>query len=295
MVSEWLKSFLIRRGSIFTVTGTLGFIANICQVVFVCRDKRQTRSVFGTTLLSLSISDIFVSIVLLFRGCNIFLGIFSVYDQSKLNQLGAWTNPALLFSFASSFSHVVFIGVLRAFSIVFPLKINQIFTHFRCKIILALLWVESISLTLFAYFIAGNILFAYLAITTSCLLILAYSFICYTKYKLNAIQNNEQMQRHGQESDKDVLIYSITLTFIFCLCTLPEALSFFIKYPLLLKYIDVFLYSINPFLDTMLYFFSSFCKQRRERNNLRKREEHCLSQSNSARIAYRAESQETVI
>ncbi len=269
MINKRTESFLITRGSIFAVSGVLGFIANIIQVVFICQDKKQTRSVFGITLLSLSISDLFVSIVLLYRGIIRFLTLFLVIELSRYSIFGNPTNLAIIFSFSSSFFHVVYIAVLRAVAVVHPLKIKQIFTQLRCKIIIALLWVLSISLAFIAYFITGPSLVAYLAMITSCLLIFLYSFICYTKYSRNHIQNNEQMQRHGQDSDKDVLIYSITLTFIFCLCTLPEALSFFIRYPPLPNYISAFLYSINPFLDTMLYFFTSYCKRRRERNNLR--------------------------
>ena len=86
-------------------------------------------------------------------------------------------------------------------------------------------------------------------------MLFAYSFISYRMCKRNGIENNDATRRHRQQSDKDVLIYSVVLTFTSCLCYLPAAMSDFVLMPIRVFEVTIFLYSVNPFLDPLLYFF----------------------------------------
>ncbi len=263
MLSSRARTHLTIYSSIFTTSGALGFIANFLQIMFITRDKKQRSSVFGIILLSLSISDISVSLVQLYRGSVCLPYISLVIDHELYVKLTAPADVAIVFSLTSTFCHVVFIALLRVIALMFPLRVKQLITKTRSKIILAFLWLLSISLVVISYFTIRDELCAYLAIITSGILLLAYSVVCCRMCKQSTVLNNESTQRYRQQTDKDVIIYSMALTFIFCLCNIPAALYYFMKMPYFVPYINVFLYSINPFLDTLLYFFSSYCRQRR--------------------------------
>ncbi len=276
MVNKEFAAFLTILSSIFTTTGVLGLIANLMQLFFVCRDKKQRKSVFGMILLSLCVADIIVSVVQLYRGIIGLLTLLLVIDLKLLSKLLFPSLLAFIFSVASSFSHVVFIALLRVLSLVFPFRIKQIFTKLRSKIILVFLWLFSIGFIIIDHF-TMKFLWPYLAITTSFILLLAYSIICYRMCKRRGIQGNESTQRNREQSDKYVFVYSMALTFIFCVCNLPAAISVFIEMPMVGRYVGIFLHSMNPLIDPLLYFFASYCKQRRANNALPNRD--CQNQN----------------
>ncbi len=291
MLRSELRTHLIIHCSIISTTGLLGFIANCLQIAFIARDKKQRNSVFGIILFSLSISNIIVSVVLLYRAVVYLLTLYLAIDILLSDKLVLASDLVIIFSVASSFFHVVYVAVLRVLALVFPLKIKRLVTKSRCKIILAFLWLSSIGVVVLSYFTIRDALADYLAIVTSCILVLAYSLISYRMYRQHGVQNNESTQRHNQQSDKDVVIYSIALTFIFCLCNLPPSLYYLVKLPPVMHYVNIFLYSVNPFLDTMLYFFASYCKRRRRENTSLRNE----SDSNIARVRGVAGSSETTV
>ncbi len=269
MLTEDEKTLFIILSCIYLGTGSLGFIANLVQIIFICRDKKQRNSVFGITLLSLSVSDIFVSIVQMYRGVLCLLLRFLVIDLNFYFKVGRPTDLVIAFSFAASFFHVIFIAMIRLLALVFPMRIKCIITKSRCKIILVFLWLLSFCFVTICHFTIKRKLAAILAIITSCILLLAYSFICYRMCRRNGIENNDAVQRHRQQSDKDVLIYSMVLAFTFCTCYLPVAIKQFVRIPLRVNEVAAFLYSINPFLDPLMYFFASYYKRKRKKNNLR--------------------------
>ncbi len=166
MLTEDQKTHYIILSSIYIGTGTLCFMANLVQMIFICRDKKQRDSVFGITLLSLSISDIFVSIVLLYRGISCLLLLSLVVDLNIFYKHFLLADLGIVFSFASSFSHVIFIVVMRILALVFPLRIKRIITKSRCKIILVLLWLFSICFVTTSYFAIKDKLIAILTIIT---------------------------------------------------------------------------------------------------------------------------------
>ncbi len=272
MLTDDQKTSVIIYSCIFIGSGSLGFLANLVQMIFICRDKKQRSSVFGMTLLSLSISDILVSMVQLYRGILWLLLLFSVIDLGQLDKFGSPTDLGIVFSLASSFCHVIFIAVMRILALVFPLRIKRIITKARCKIIVVILWLLAIGFVTISHFTirkaSSTLLGAILAIITSGILLLAYSFICYRICSRYGIENNDATQRYRQQSDKDVLIYSIVLASSFCLCYLPAAMTYFIRMPIRVFEVTIFLYSVNPFMDPLLYFFASHCKRRREKHNL---------------------------
>ncbi len=274
MLSTEQKSILTAGACIFTTSGTLGFIANLVQMVLICRDKKQTSAVFGIILLSLSVSDLIVSSVLLYRGVVYLLTYLVTKDLDWFARLETPSNTAIFFSFSSSFFHIIFIAAIRVIALLFPLRVRQIVTRSKCLIILALVWLSSVGLLLFSHFVVGLLLAPYLKIWTLCSLVLAYSIICFAMRRRLAIQGNDQMQRNQQQSERSVLIYSMVLTFTFCLCTIPESLTYFIKHSLIMSYFSTILYSLNPLFDTLLYFFTRYCRQNKDGRALRNNEEN---------------------
>ncbi len=152
MLAEGKKTHYIILSCIFVGTGTLGFITNLVQMIFICRDKKQRNSVFGITLLSLSISDIFVSIVQFYRGILSVLYLLLVIDSRLFAKHSLLSSHGIAFSLASSLSHVIFIAVMRMLALVFPMRIKRIITKPRCKIILVFLWLLSIGLVAISNF-----------------------------------------------------------------------------------------------------------------------------------------------
>ena len=185
--------------------------------------QNKKKIVFCITLPNLNISDHFVSIVLVYREIINFLTLFSVIELKMFFKI---IDPSMLLSF--SLSHqtlsMLFTCCTTWSCYFFPfenktsLQSMKVQNHYSFTV-----WGMSISFAFIAYFTTGPSLANYLTIATSCLLIFVYSFICYSKYRRNNIQNNERIQRHGQESDKDVLIYPLILTFLFCLYYLPKS------------------------------------------------------------------------
>lgn len=98
-----------------TATGSLGLIANVMQLIFICRDKKQRKSVFGMILLSLCVADIIVSIVFLQFSIIGWIFLRDMDWNFLMNhyEIESQCNMVRFFSLTSSFCHVVFIAVVR--------------------------------------------------------------------------------------------------------------------------------------------------------------------------------------
>ncbi len=271
MTSEEVASNINELGGIYTATGTVGIIANIAQFVLVYRDKTSRETVFNMILQSLCIADLLLSGFLLYRGVIHLLHVFMVIDDSWLRDLFSRVNAAFAFYLTSAFLHVVFIAIVRVIAVLVPLKFKQIITRSRCKFSMIFLWTLSIGSAIVVGLTDGFEVLSYLAITTSFLLFITYSIICYRmcKKRSNISQGNEQMQINRRRSDRNVFLYSVALSVTFSVCFVPESLSLFIEFPPFLYLISSFLYAINPFLDTLLYFFHNYHKRRQENAALR--------------------------
>ena len=253
---------------IFTVNGSLGFIANAIQIILTCRDKSQTKSVFGPVLLSLCIADLIISVVILLTGITCFLGIYMLIDAVTLNAIIGPLYLAAVFSIASSLTHIAFIAIQRLLAVVFPLKVKQIITKTRCFLVLILLWLISVASTIIMYInqFLGTLSIISIGGVASVVLLIAYPTICYKIMKGNVASNvSEEMQRRRRQSERGVMVYSVLITVICIVCSTPMALMSFLDYPLFLQEITYFLSSVNPFLDTMLYFMSSYCRRKRRK------------------------------
>lgn len=257
--------FIKSHAWIFTTAGLIGVIANIAQLVISCRDKNRKISAFGLVLLSLNIADLLASVAICLLGTLYFMIRFMVIDLALFKSLKQVVNVGIAFSLASSFTHVAFIASQRVIAVAFPFKVKQIFTKSRSCIVLALLWVVSIALAgIVSKF--GFKSLAGISITVGIALMIFYSVVGYKTMRQNIINSaNEDSQRRRRQSEREVLVYSMAVTFVFIICNYPKSLNEFFRYPSYLHLTGDFLYSVNPLLDTLLYFMSNYCRRKRQR------------------------------
>ncbi len=126
----------------------------------------------------------------------------------------------------------------------------------------------SIALASISYFRAFAVLtvLSYLAIIIGISLVIMYSVVCYktvNRHTVN-ISNNERIQRRRQQADTEVSLYSFVVTIIFIICNFPASIEVLFKYPNEPTFVSEVLLSLNPFLDTLLYFAWNYCKRRRD-------------------------------
>ncbi len=174
----------------------------------------------------------------------------------------------MVFSLTSSVTHVGFIAVQRAIAVASPFKVKQIITMSRCHIILALMWIISVGLAIFAIGLEklGFMILSSIAILIGIALIIIYSIICYITLKKNiAYDNSENTQRRRRQSEKEVLMYSVAITVVYIVCSYPKSfIQFMTSYPAYVFIASNALLSINPLLDPLLYFLSSYVRRKRE-------------------------------
>ncbi len=253
---------------IYTTPGALGLIANVIQLILICRDKSQKNSVFGLSIFSLSIADLLASFTILLRGVVPIMAVCGVIDSRLLRELDHLTIVATIFSFCSSFTHLFFIAILRLIAVALPFKVKQIVSRRRCYFILALVWVASLALALSSYFsFEAVVVSACLTMLSGVMLVILYSVICYKTLKRNMHHNfSEEAQRRRRQSDRNVLWYSVAITAVFIVCNYSEVMRAFLEYPASMKILSAALFNLNPFLDTLLYFAWNYWKQRRQAN-----------------------------
>ncbi len=177
---------------------------------------------------------------------------------------------AITFSFTSSFTHIVFIAIQRVIAVAFPLKVKHMITKTRCYIALAVLWIAS-ALPVFVIaqinIVSGLTSLAYTGIITETALTFVYSIICFKTFRRDITNDfRDETQRRRQKSDREVLLYSVAITVAFIICNFPLSIQGFLGYRVHYHFAYAFhaLYSLNPFLDTLLYFLWSYYKRRRQ-------------------------------
>ncbi len=250
---------------IFTTTGSLGVIANIAQLVISSRDKNRNKTPFGLVLLSLNIADLLASVVTCLMGTVYFLILFMVIDLVLFKTLMEAVRIFLALSVTSSFTHIGFIAVQRVIAVAFPFKVKQILTKSRCCIILVLLWIVSLALAGIIFRFGFKSL-AGISMVVGFALMILYSVVGYKTMKRNIVSTaDEDLQSRRRQVEREVLVYSIPVTVVFIVCNYPKSLDQFFIYPPYLHLTADFLHYVNPSLDTLLYFMSSYCRRKTQR------------------------------
>ncbi len=198
-----METLLLALICIFTISGLLGLVTNIIQIILVCYKKIHKSSVFGITITSLAAADIIVSIVLLLRGVS-YLAFSITKNWTDLSLILKYADIGIVFSLMSSFAHVSFIAIIRLIATLYPLRTQYIITRRKCYVVLASLWILSIIFSAVAskFMVSSRMFFvlSLLAFASSVTLIVAYTFICYkiiTRYN-NRIRPNIAELRIGE-------------------------------------------------------------------------------------------------
>ncbi len=263
MICETVSSTILLTYTSATL-GFIGMLANTIQVVLICRDSKQRKTVFGLAVLSLSAADLLSSVIHVWAGVCYFLKISTIADLSLTGE-----RPILAifaFSLTSSFTHVIYISIQRVIAVAFPFRVNQILTKSRGVIVTAILWLTSIALALVLFFkIEAIAVLSYLAMITGVTMIIMYSVICYKTMRrsIDSCSISEEMQRSRQKTEREVLFYSVVVTAIFVICNFPISIGVLVTYPAIFLSVSDVLFSSNPFLDTLLYFAWSYFNRRK--------------------------------
>ncbi len=248
---------------VHTIMGLLGCISNIIQLVLIFRHRHENNSVFRLVVLSLNLADLLASTLTTLRGIIAFVTLHTTTSHKVLDVIDA----AIIFSLTSSFTHLIFIAFQRVIAVTRPLQVKNIITKLRSYRVLIILWLISIAPAVLRYIFKGKIIMqvlSYIALVIGMSLLVMYSVICYKTIKRDIVNNeNEAMQKRRQQSEKKLVFYSLTVTIVFIVCVYPLALVRFFEVRPTSVYIGSnLLFSLNPFLDTLLYFTWSYHRRR---------------------------------
>lgn len=247
--------------------GLIGTLANTLEVSLICH-KKKYKTIFGMTLLSLSISDALSSL------CFFTVGLMRIIEYDGTSTLKiipgtelamVWQggHGALFFSMGTSFLHIVIIAVQRFFAVFMPLKYISSFRIRHCVVLLITVWILFFAGGVIGYFYLQAIWYAsYILALTVCLTLL----LCYTAIVIknfHAEQNRRRLMsgkesavnKNVRKTSSKVLRLSMAVTVAFLLCTFPHAIFYlFVNKNWTYYHTINSMISVNPFLDSIVYF-----------------------------------------
>eukprot|EP00112_Aurelia_sp_Birch-Aquarium-sp1_P014724 Seg3191.3 transcript_id=Seg3191.3/GoldUCD/mRNA.D3Y31 product="hypothetical protein" protein_id=Seg3191.3/GoldUCD/D3Y31 len=177
-------------------------------------------------------------------------------------------NAFLSFSIICSIAHTIFIAVQRLLAVIFPLKIRQIFRKGRFYALLAFTWIICGTFGSVIEFITDDDLglISKIILISGTTLIVLYAGITYAASRRDkSLQNGSQV--HNKNRNTTIFLHSFLVTLSFVACFLPVAIlgvcmdmdftvvGFIIT--------DCGLLTLNPFIDSMVYFYVMYFKRRR--------------------------------
>ena len=244
--------------------GSAAFILNILEAVAILK-IRKYKSVFGLTLLSLCIADIFGG--LSFAICGLLRLIESsgretiyIVSNSKFKKSYQVGHAALFFSVSSSFFHVLIIAMQRLLAVFSPLKFKVLFTYKICAILLALTWLLSLALCVLAFYSVLILFFVtfYTTFIVCIVLVIIYAAICYQTMLTTKRRRAMAVNSADSDSMMKVIRVSLTVTIAFLVCTFLHPVYYLFvngKIPNPMYHLVTSIIAVNPFLDPLIYFF----------------------------------------
>ncbi len=248
------------------VVGCLGIISNILQIILISRSSER-RTVFTMTLLSLSIADLIASIMASSYACIVMISALNIRYNDWFAFIGL---IGLIFSSATSTFHILFIGIQRLCVVMFPLRFKRIFTTFRSRIVLTVIWIASAAtaalLAFFPRFI--NRVCGYALIIACVMLIFLYSWLCYIMHKHH--QDGRHLHSSNRKKNARIFIYSVAVLSSYVICSIPMALTMLLPERVFGNFgfrLSGVIFTLNPLFDSLLYFLSSYCRRNRVFNS----------------------------
>ena len=230
---------------------TLGIALNTCEIASLVH-ARRTKLPFDITLISLAVSDLMLAFLTLLLAV---LHLLSIESTTK------WRDHVYVactyISSLSSASHMCFIAIQRLIAVLYPLKISIWITRKRSIITVLLLWLSSVAASVpvqMGYYIYNRILLYTPFVSASVVV------VCYIVINIKMMTRKAQT---GQQSQNiSVLLYSISITAIFMVCTFPYTI-YAIRYVLPFPSYAVHLFFLQVILNPVVYFFSQLLKRNR--------------------------------
>lgn len=247
--------------------GVVGLVFNILELIVLIQQKKQ-KTIFGLTLTSLCIADIFGSLTLGLSGGFRLIEYsgpetITIYKKTSMAIIWMAGHGALLFSVGTSFMHIVIISIQRVFAVFLPIKFRTTFTYAHCLAVILLTWLLMFVYGTIAFFFSKAILAVsyYMVLVFGITLVVCYAAVSYklwVKSKERKILLRANFGANTYNSTKRVVLHSISVTVAFLICTVPHSVLyiFFYKTQSLAAYHFVnCVITINPLLDPLIYFF----------------------------------------
>ena len=235
---------------------SMGIALNICEVASLFHAKR-TKLPFDITLISLAISDLLLALLLAIT--TVLNYILPTGITSTLYRRIFIFFFFLLLS-SSSALHMIFIAIQRLIAVLYPLKVSILITKKRSGITLLLLRMTSITASIpITHYIYQRIVM-FTPFISSIIVV-----VCYFIITLQMMKRRAPAVAGQQRQNNSVLVYSISITAIFLICTLPFAILAIQEHVPLARMIlpsyVLHLFYLQVVLDPILYFFCQVWKR----------------------------------
>ena len=246
---------LIMYGSIRIALASIGLIANVIQMLF-CINRKQYRTKFDISVISLSVADTISSVTLALKG------LVEIFDAVQFWDM---VNATLSFSIICSIAHTIFIAVQRLLAVIFPLKIRQIFRKGRFHALLAFMWITCGAFGIIVHFVIVHDLdlISRIILVSGTTLIVLYTGIAYVASRRDTrLQNASQV--HNNSRNTTIFLHSFLVTLSFVGCFFPLAVSnLFMNLGVSATVTIDSLLTLNPFIDSTVYFYVMYFQRRR--------------------------------
>ena len=256
-----MASVFLVAMSLYSAFGLIGLVANIIQMAYMLR-KRRRKTVFDLTLLSLSVADMSSAIFTVVYGLYVVMWILT--KSIPIIRL-PYIDVCMNISYAASMTHVIFIAMQRLIGCMLPSKYEFIFVIHRFVKMLFIAWtIPCLYGFVSIFFLNTNVFF----VVNSCMFVIACTslIIMYIILYFKIRKHNEGMG-YGT-SHRRVLFHSVLVATAFIVSFGPFAFSSLAVHNTpaqsseWLLICDV-LVPLNPFLDTLVYFYVYYSRMQR--------------------------------
>ena len=256
-----MASVFLVAMSLYSAFGLIGLLANIIQTTYMQRKKRR-KTVFDVTLLSLSIADMSSAIFTLVYGLHVIIWILT--KSPPIMRL-PYIDVCMNISYVASMTHVIFIAMQRLVGCILPTKYEFIFFRHRFVKMLFIAWIIPCLYGFVSiFFLKTNVFFVVNScmFVITCISLIIMYIILYFK-----IRKHNQGMGYGTSHHR-VLFHSVLVATAFIVSFGPFAFSSLAvhntpaQFSEWLLICDV-LVPLNPFLDTVVYFYVYYSRMQR--------------------------------
>ena len=235
----------------------LGIALNSGEIASLFHAKR-TKLPFDIALISLALSDLLLALTTLMLSTMVY--VRPILTKSKM-----YSNAFMFCIYSSSLSsalHLLFIAIQRLVAVLYPLKASIWITRKHSIITVLLLWLASVVVAVPAsigYYIYNRILLFSPFISAGVIA------ACYFVINFRMMTRRAPTGGDQQTQKISILVYSISVTAIFMICTFPCTIFAIqkvvrvrkVKYPDYTVYLFYLQAAFNPFV----YFFFQIWKR----------------------------------